>query len=124
MNQDEVKRNLLSLDQWLRVLLMAGFMVVVWVLSLVMLVIIVTQTLVVLITGEVNLNLQRFGAVSSAYLYQIAINLVYGTDQRPFPFSPLPGAENDDMEVEEVTVVVDVPVTDIDSPASGTNPQV
>ncbi|MEY4642551.1 MAG: hypothetical protein RLZZ227_2545 [Pseudomonadota bacterium] len=123
MNQDEVKRNLLSLDQWLRMLLMAGYLVVIWVLSMVLLVIIVTQTLVVLITGELNLNLQRFGAISSAYLYQIVIYLVYGTDEKPFPFSPLPGAEEDDDD-DDIPVVVDVEVVDTDPKSPGTSNQV
>jgi hypothetical protein len=122
MNQDEVKRNLLSLDQWLRMLLMAGYLVVIWVLSMVLLVIIVTQTLVVLITGELNLNLQRFGAISSAYLYQIVIYLVYGTDEKPFPFSPLPSDHLDDDE-DDIPVVVDVEIVDTDPTHPGTNNQ-
>lgn len=93
MNQDEVKRNLLSLDQWLRMLLMACYLVVAWVVGLVLVVIMVAQTLVVLITAELNVNLQKFGAVSAAYLYQIVIYLVYGTDEKPFPFNALPGTD-------------------------------
>jgi hypothetical protein len=93
MNQDEVKRNLLSLDQWLRMLLMACYLVVAWVVGVVLVVIMVAQTLVVLITAELNVNLQKFGAIASAYLYQIVIYLVYGTDEKPFPFNALPGTE-------------------------------
>jgi hypothetical protein len=93
MNQDEVKRNLLSLDQWLRMLLMACYLVVAWVLSIVLVVVMVAQTLVVLITAALNENLQRFGAHATAYLYQIVIYLVYGTDDKPWPFSPFPGQE-------------------------------
>jgi hypothetical protein len=94
LNQDEVKRNLLSLDQWLRMLLMACYLVVAWVLGIVLVVIMVAQTLVVLITAELNVNLQKFGAISSAYLYQIVIYLVYGTDDKPFPFNSLPGVDD------------------------------
>jgi hypothetical protein len=95
MNQDEVKRNLLSVDQWLRMLLMACYLVVAWVVGVVLVVIMVAQTLVVLITAELNVNLQRFGAVAAAFLYQIVIYLVYGTDEKPFPFTALPGTEDD-----------------------------
>lgn len=110
INQDEVKRNLLSLDQWLRMLLMACFLVVAWVVGLVLVLIMVAQTLVVLITAELNVNLQRFGAVTAAYLYQIVIYLVYGTDEKPFPFTPLPGAAT-----EETVVVAEVITPDKDT---------
>src|SRR5687768_14154929 len=93
MNQDEVKRNLLSLDQWLRMLLMAGYLVVAWIVGIVLVVTMVGQTLVVLITAQLNLNLQRFGAITSTYLYQIVLYLVYGTDEKPFPFGPLRSEE-------------------------------
>ncbi len=107
MNQDEVKRNLLSLDQWLRMLLMACYLVVAWVVGVVLVVIMIAQTLVVLITAELNTNLQRFGAVAAAYLYQIVIYLVYGTDDKPFPFSPLPGSEDDDVVTAADTLMPD-----------------
>lgn len=123
MNQDEVKRNLLSLDQWLRMLLMAGYLVVAWILSIVLVVIMVAQTLVVLITGELNANLQRFGAISTAYLYQIVIYLVYGTDDKPFPFSPFPGGDADEDETHPVSSA-DVPVSGADDPDQGTQNQV
>ena len=116
MNQDEVKRNLLSLDQWLRMLLMACYLVVGWLVGIVLVVTMVAQTLVVLITAELNVNLQRFGAASAAYLYQIVIYLVYGTDEKPFPFSPLPSAETGAMTDETIVVAeVITPDTDTDN---------
>ncbi|HEY0962872.1 MAG TPA: DUF4389 domain-containing protein [Pseudomonadales bacterium] len=124
MNQDEVKRNVLSGDQWLRMLLMVCYLVVAWVVGIVLVVVMVAQTLVVLITAELNLNLQRFGAVTSAYLYQIVMYLVYGTDEKPFPFSPLPPAIVDapgDESAEETIVVAEVVTPDTDN---GTQNQV
>ena len=120
MNQDEVKRNLLSADQWIRMLLMACYLVVAWVIGIVLVVVMVAQTLVVLITAELNLNLQRFGAITSAYLYQVVMYLVYGTDEKPFPFSPLPSAEPEPV-VEETIIVTDVITPDTDN---GTQNQV
>ncbi len=108
MNQDEVKRNLLSLDQWLRMLLMACYLVVAWVVGVVLVVIMVAQTLVVLITAELNVNLRKFGSVTAAYLYQIVMYLVYGTDEKPFPFSELPGTA-------EATVASDILEPDDDT---------
>lgn len=120
MNQDDVKRNLLSADQWLRMFLMVCYLVVAWVVGIVLVVVMVAQTLVVLITGELNVNLQRFGAITAGYLYQIVMYLVYGTDEKPFPFSPLPAAESEPT-VEETIVVAEVVTPDSDN---GTQNQV
>lgn len=90
MNQDEVKNNLLAPAQWLRMLIMAGFVLAAWVVWLVVVVLMITQTVTVLITGEPNANLKHFGLVTSAYLQQIISFLVYGTEVRPFPFAPFP----------------------------------
>jgi hypothetical protein len=117
MNQDEVKRNLLSVDQWIRMLLMAGYLLVAWVLSLVL--------VVIMVTGELNANLQRFGAIATAYLYQIVIFLVYGTDDKPFPFSPLPGGDTDEDDAPATTAAahVDEPASGNDDPDQGTQNQ-
>ena len=124
MNQDDVKRNLLSADQWLRMFLMVCYLVVAWVVGIVLVVVMVAQTLVVLITAELNLNLQRFGAITAGYLYQIVMYLVYATDEKPFPFSPLPSAEPEprpEPGVEETIIVTDVITPDSDN---GTQNQV
>ena len=121
MDQDEVKRNLLSGEQWLRMLLMIGYLVVAWVVGIVLVVVMVAQTLVVLITAELNLNLQRFGSVAAGYLYQIVMYLVYGTDEKPFPFSPLPAAVVVAEPPDEAVVVAEVVTPDTDN---GTQNQV
>jgi hypothetical protein len=90
MNRDEVKNNLLAPAQWLRILIMAGFILAAWVASLVLVVVMITQTVTVLIAGGPNHNLRQFGLVASAYLHQIVSFLVYGTEDRPFPFAPFP----------------------------------
>lgn len=123
MNQDEVKRNLLSGDQWLRMLLMVCYLVVAWVVGVVLVVVMVAQTLAVLITAELNLNLQRFGSVAAGYLYQIVMYLVYGTDEKPFPFSPLPAAVVVAEPTDETVVVAEVITPDTDTD-NGTQNQV
>lgn len=115
MNQDDVKRNLLSADQWLRMFLMICYLVVAWVVGIVLVVVMVAQTLVVLVTAELNLNLQRFGAITAGYLYQIVMYLVYATDEKPFPFSPLPSAEPEPVVEEETIIVTDVIMPDADN---------
>ena len=90
MDQDKVKQNILSGHQWLRMLFMVGYILATWVLALVLLVIILVQTLIVLITGETNHNLRRFGILCGVFVHQIVHFLVYGSDDKPFPFSEFP----------------------------------
>lgn len=90
MNQDQVKQNLLSPAQWLRMLLMFGYLVALWVLGMVLLIIVLTQTVVTLIVGEANANLRDFGVALAEYVRQVVAFLVYGTEERPFPFAPFP----------------------------------
>jgi hypothetical protein len=90
MNQDQIKQNLLSPDAWLRILLMAGFAVAAWLTLTVLGVIVLVQAVLVLITGYPNVNLQRFGLVAGAYLFEIVQFLLYNTEDKPFPFAPFP----------------------------------
>ena len=97
MDQDQVKRNVLSGQQWLRMLFMAGYILASWVLTIVLLVTILVQTVIVLITGETNNNLRRFGILCGVFMHQIIHFLVYGSDDKPFPFSEFPDVDRVDM---------------------------
>ncbi|MDR0779705.1 MAG: DUF4389 domain-containing protein [Pseudomonadales bacterium] len=90
LNQDQLKRNLLSHNAWLRVLLMAGFAVAVWVTLILLSVVMLVQTILVLITGTPNVNLQRLGLTCGAYLFEAIQFLLYNTEDKPFPFAPFP----------------------------------
>ena len=96
MDQEQVKQNVLSGRQWLRMLFMAGYILASWVLTLVLLVTILVQTLIVLITGETNRNLRRFGILCGVFMHQIIHFLVYGSDDKPFPFSEFPDIDRVD----------------------------
>jgi len=100
MNQDQIKANLLSTDFWIRVLFMLIFALVLWALWLVVIVIIVVQTIIVMITSEVNLQLQKLGAVVASYLSQIVSFMVFATEQKPFPFTPFTDASAQTETVE------------------------
>ncbi|MDR2213116.1 MAG: DUF4389 domain-containing protein [Pseudomonadales bacterium] len=90
IDQEEVKRNLLSPETWLRVLLMAGFAVAAWLTTFVLMVVIPVQVVLVLITGAPNANLRHFGLTATAYLSQTLQFLLYSTEHKPFPFAPFP----------------------------------
>jgi len=100
MNQDEVKQNLLAPAQWLRILLMAGYALALWVLGMVLMVVVITQVVTALVTGSANANLRQFGALLAIYIRQIIAFLVYATEQKPFPFAPFP-AEQDGLQPQE-----------------------
>lgn len=90
VNQEQIRANLLSATFWVRVVFMAIFVLVLWVLSLALAVICVVQTLILLVSGELNQPLQRLAANSTDYLRQVVAFLVFVTEEKPFPFAPLP----------------------------------
>lgn len=93
MNQEEIKSNLLDIDQWIRILFMVGFAFAAWFVLLGLLILVVVQTLISLISGEPNHNLQKAGYVFSCWLHEIIQFLVYNTNDKPFPFAEFPTAD-------------------------------
>ena len=83
---DDVVDNLKESSTWVRILLMAGFAVALYVTGVVLLVITLAQILFSLITGDSNANLRRVGASLSDYVAQILAFLTYNSESRPFPF--------------------------------------
>lgn len=94
MDQDQVKQNILSGHQWLRMLFMVGYILASWVVTIVLLATVLVQTVIVLITGETNHNLRRFGILCGVFMHQIIHFLVYGSDEKPFPFSDFPDVDH------------------------------
>lgn len=87
---EEIKRNILSPSQWVRILFMAVYAVAWWILTFVIAAIVVLQTLICLVTGRDNENLREVGQKLADYFHEILLFLVYETDRKPWPF------ENDD----------------------------
>lgn len=90
VNQEQIRANLLSTTFWVRVLFMAIFVLVLWVLSMALAVICVVQTLILLVSGELNQPLRRLAVTSTDYLRQVVAFLLFVTEEKPFPFAPLP----------------------------------
>ncbi|HTQ98476.1 MAG TPA: DUF4389 domain-containing protein [Candidatus Acidoferrum sp.] len=106
MNQEQIKANMLSTTFWVRVLFMAIFALVLWALWLAVIVICIVQTLIVLITGEINAELKKLGSVAAAYLGQVVGFMVFATEEKPFPFSPFPGADTSQQPAADTAPVV------------------
>jgi Domain of unknown function (DUF4389) len=90
IDQDQIRANLLSSTFWVRILFMVIFALVLWALRLAVIVICVVQTVIVMITGEVNAQLQRLGAVTAVYVGQVVSFMLFATEDKPFPFTPFP----------------------------------
>ena len=77
-------------NSWLRVVLMFGYLVVLYVIALLAVVIMVAQTLFVFASGAPNSNLIIFGEALAEYIKQIIDFLFYKSNTKPFPFAPFP----------------------------------
>ena len=95
---DNIIGNLKQGSAWVRVILMIAFAVVLFVIiPAIVLVLMLTQTLFVFITGDSNDNLRVLGTALSKYIFEVLQFLSYASDNRPFPFSAFPSVENDDF---------------------------
>lgn len=118
INQEQIKANLMSSTFWVRILFMLIFALVLWALWLAVIVICVVQTIIVLITGEINDQLQKLGAIAAVYLGQIVNFMLFVTEEKPFPFSPFQAADSGESQEEPKAGTVmaretDKPKTDI-----------
>ena len=77
-------------NSWLRILLMFGNLVVLYVIALLAVVIMVAQPLFVFASGTPNSNLIIFGEALAEYIKQIIDFLFYKSNTKPFPFAPFP----------------------------------
>jgi len=94
---EELKQNILSPKQWIRILYMAFYAVTCWLLTIVLTVVIIAQVLISLITGRDNENLRTVGTRVATYFHELLKYLVYETNDRPWPFnegSGFPGEEH------------------------------
>ena len=99
---EEIKRNILSSEAWVRILFMVFFAVVCWLLGIILSVLIIGQVLFSLVTGADNRNLQHLGASLTEYFYQILQFLIYRSEEKPFPFSTFPEAELEDTVEDDL----------------------
>lgn len=129
MNTDELKRNLSSSTQWLRLLFMVLFAVLLTITSGVIFIVIALQFLFAIISGNLNDNLRRFGDQLSSYIYQILQFLSYNTEEKPFPFDEWPESESDDLSVYanakevdgEIIADEDIAASSIEDEATNSN---
>jgi len=115
-NRDQVKQNLQNTNQWIRILYMVLFWIVLYFSMVVTGVLIFIQVLFALITGEDNKNLRNFSADLTKYINQILLFLTYNEDRKPFPFAAW--GEVEEHAPIEAEVVVETDENDISTETS------
>jgi hypothetical protein len=94
----ELKDNLTAQETWIRGLFLLLFAFILGVSKVVTGAVVVMQFLFTVFSGEVNTNLQKFGASLSRFTYQIMLYLTYNSEQKPFPFSDWPAEPLEELE--------------------------
>ncbi len=87
---NNLPQQLLAKDKWIRLLFMLLFGFIGYMIRFVALVLVVLQFFTVLFTGISNPKLLQFGKLLSSYTYQILLFLTYNSEEKPYPFGPLP----------------------------------
>jgi len=85
-----IRDSLLSADTWLKVVFILLFWVLLSVVGWVLGAVVFVQLLIVLSTGERNMQLVGFGENLGQYLKQIVDYICFVNDEKPFPFSDFP----------------------------------
>lgn len=100
-NQDR----LTDLDSWFRGLFMLGFSALLYiVVAPVIFVLMIAQFIFHLVNGAVNENLKDFSAVVVEYVAQVLRFISFESDEKPFPFAPLPQTPNSSEAAAESQV--------------------
>lgn len=86
--EEQINGHLSHLQTWKRIFLMLLFAVVVTIARWLAWAVILMQLVFVLLSGEKNENIVKFGRSLSIYEYHILLFLTFSTEKLPFPFSP------------------------------------
>ncbi len=121
LNGQQLKANLKSPRQWIRLVYMTLFLILLYSTIVVAGLLVFIQVLFVLISGSANGNITRATADLTRYINQILLFLTYNDDRKPFPFSPWGELEKPAVIVEntaygkdEHEVVADIEPKKID----------
>lgn len=102
---EQLKSNLTSRRNWVRLLFMVLFAVLLQVAFVVMWALVAVQFLWALITGSDNDKLRRFGHTLATYIFDALRFLTYNTESKPFPFSDWPDMPAKREDIADVDVV-------------------
>jgi len=101
VENEAVKQNLCSKSQWIRILYMVLFAIVLYLVMMLVTVVVVVQALFALVTGKPSEDIGDFASDLTQYVYRIVAFLTYTDDRRPFPFNSWDEQEEVVAEEEE-----------------------
>ncbi|MEE8296682.1 MAG: DUF4389 domain-containing protein [Hyphomicrobium sp.] len=109
---DSLKKNLSHGETWIRLLYVLLFIAIYSVGEIVLAAVVTLQFGFVLLTGERNENLLRFGGSVSRFIYEVLLYFTFKSDDKPFPFGAWPAV--DEPAVDEPAA--DEPAADESAP--------
>lgn len=119
MSNEELKQNLTSSNQWIRLIYMVLFAVLLEIAGFVMLAVVIAQFLFAIFSGGANDNLRRLGDQLASFIYQTLQFLIYNTEEKPFPFSEWPESQNEDLSSYESAEEIDGEIISAEASAGG-----
>ena len=99
--KENTRENLVRRDIWNRALYMLLFAIVYSVAEAIIVLLTIFQFVALLITGQVNELLLRFGKNLSVFMFDILEFQTFNSEIKPFPFSPWPDEEHGGEWLEE-----------------------
>lgn len=99
--KENTRENLVRRDIWIRALYMLLFAIVYSVAEAIIVLLSIFQFVALLITGQVNELLLRFGKNLSVFMFDILEFQTFNSEIKPFPFSPWPDEEHGGEWLEE-----------------------
>ena len=102
--KENTRENLVRRDIWIRALYMLLFAIVYSVAEAIVVLLAIFQFVALLITGQVNELLIRFGKNLSVFMFDILEFQTFNSEIKPFPFSPWPDEEHGGEWLEEPDV--------------------
>ena len=102
--KENTRENLVRRDIWNRALYMLLFAIEYSVAEAIIVLLAIFQFVALLITGQVNELLLRFGKNLSVFMFDILEFQTFNSEIKPFPFSPWPDEEHGGEWLEEPDV--------------------
>lgn len=99
--KENTRENLVRRDIWIRALYMLLFAIVYSVAEAIIVLLAIFQFVALLITGQVNELLLRFGKNLSVFMFDMLEFQTFNSEIKPFPFSPWPDEEHGGEWLEE-----------------------
>lgn len=90
---DQTEQDVTRRETWQRLLYVILFAIIYGVADIIVTAVVVLQFGFVLLTGKRNEYVLAFGGTLSRFLYEILLYLTFKSDDKPFPFSAWPTAD-------------------------------